>query len=314
MPRICYVEKKFSADHEAIIKKANELIAAFAKDNIDPTLRQVYYQFVSLNLIKNSLNSYNRLGGIIADARLAGRIDWDAITDQTRNVVQNQHWESPGEIIGACVRGYDMDTWVGQKYRPWCLIEKDALSSVFLAPCRELDVPLLSCRGYLSASEAWSTGRRMRAQIANKQTPIVLHFGDHDPAGIDMSRDLRERLSMFAEDEIELIRVALNQDQIEEYNPPPNPAKTTDSKFKKYQELYGDDSWELDALSPTVLRDLLRGEIEKLVDEDKRQERLDLVEEHKAILRTLSNTWEEAKADRDREAEDEQRDDEEDDE
>lgn len=313
MPKICYVEKKFSADHEAIITKANQLIAAFAKDNIDPTLRQVYYQFVSLNLIANSLNSYNRLGGIIAEARLAGRIDWDAITDQTRNVVRNSHWDNPGDIVNACARSYDMDTWVGQKYRPWCLIEKDALSSVFLAPCRELDVPLLSCRGYLSASEAWSTGRRMKEQIEDGQTPIVLHFGDHDPAGLDMSRDLRERLSMFAEDDIELTRVALNMDQIEEYRPPPNPGKTTDSKFKKYQELYGDMSWELDALSPTVLRDLLRGEIEKLVDEDLRQERLDLKEKHKGILRKLANTWEEAATAAENEEEAEDREDEEDD-
>lgn len=291
MPRICYKEKKFSKEHEDIIQKANQVIAAFAQDDIEPTLRQVYYQFVSLNVIPNSLASYTRLGDIIVKARLAGRIDWDAITDRTRSVVKNSHWDNPGEIINACARSYDMDTWVGQKYRPWCLIEKDALSSVFSAPCSELDVPLLSCRGYLSISEAWNTGRKMKEQIANGQIPLVLHFGDHDAAGLDMTRDLRERLSLFAEDDIELIRVALNMDQVEEYNPPPNPGKVTDSKFKKYQELYGDNSWELDALSPTVLRTLLRDEVEKLVSEEIRYQRLQLKEHHKGVLRTLASNW-----------------------
>lgn len=305
MPKKCYVEKKFSKAHEDIIDKANKILGDFAKDKIDPTLRQVYYQFVSMNYIENSLNSYNRLGGIIVEARLAGRIDWNAITDRTRNVVKNPHWSSPGAIIRACSRSYDLDTWVGQKYRPWCLIEKDALSSVFLTPCEELDVPLLSCRGYLSISEAWSVGQKMKEQKENGQIPIVLHFGDHDPAGIDMSRDLRERLTMFAEDDVELIRVALNRDQIEEYQPPPNPAKTTDSKFKRYQELYGDQSWELDALSPTVLRDLLRNEVEKLVDEDLRQERINLREAHRCILEKLSTNWERV-ANEEREVDDEE--------
>lgn len=292
MPKICYKTKKFSKSSLELIDKANEIIDAFAEDGIDPTLRQVYYQFVSQNAISNTENEYHRLGGIISDARLAGLIDWDSITDRTRSVKRNSTWQNPGGIIKTCVNSYNIDMWVGQKHRPWCLIEKDALVGVFQTPCWDLDVPLLSCRGYLSQSEAWGTGRAMRDQILQGLIPIILHFGDHDPAGLDMTRDLRERMSLFAEKPVELIRVALNRDQVDEYEPPPNPAKTTDRKFQKYQAEHGNYSWELDALSPTVLRDLLRGEVEKLIDENAKQKRIDLLAEHKQVLRHLSRNWE----------------------
>jgi len=59
-------------------------------------------------------------------------------------------------------------------------------------------------------------------------------------------------------------RIALNMDQIEQYNPPPNPAKTTDKRYENYVDRYGDESWELDAL-PAVAPDLMENLIERTV-------------------------------------------------
>jgi hypothetical protein len=114
---------------------------------------------------------------------------------------------------------------------------------------------------------------RMQDTINNGQTPVIIHLGDHDPTGIDMSRDIVARLEMFlGENEGEgfiFERVALNMDQIQRYNPPPQPAKTTDSRYKKYIEKFGDDSWELDALTPEVMTDLIEDRVMYYREDDK---------------------------------------------
>jgi hypothetical protein len=96
---------------------------------------------------------------------------------------------------------------------------------------------------------------------------VVLHLADHDPAGLDMTRDIRERLALYARHPIEVRRIGLNMDQVERYRPPPNFIKETDSRAARYQREAGtDECWELDALSPTVIADLIRAEIEAMID------------------------------------------------
>lgn len=88
----------------------------------------------------------------------------------------------------------------------------------------------------------------------------VFYLGDHDPSGIDMTRDVADRLRLFSDfTPIEVERLALNMDQIDELNPPENPAKMTDSRAKDYVEKFGQSSWELDAVKPDALATLVRG-------------------------------------------------------
>src|SRR5260370_40068380 len=88
-----------------------------------------------------------------------------------------------------------------------------------------------------------------------------------------MSRDIEDRLTLFCEKDgypaPELRRIALNMDQIRQYNPPPNPAKLTDCRAKAYIAEFGPESWELDALSPRVITDMLRGVIQEHIDDEK---------------------------------------------
>ena len=96
----------------------------------------------------------------------------------------------------------------------------------------------------------------------------ILHLGDHDPSGIDMTRDNAERLADVFGGDVELKRIALNMDQIDEYAPPPNPAKVTDSRFEQYLLMYGAESWELDALEPSVINELIVNEVALLRDDE----------------------------------------------
>jgi hypothetical protein len=81
-------------------------------------------------------------------------------------------------------------------------------------------------------------------------------------------------------------------DQIEELNPPENPAKTTDSRFESYMRKYGTSSWELDALSPAYIADLVRRETEAVIDNELWSERLGEIESTKSKIREIAEQFE----------------------
>jgi len=295
MAKIAYKLIKFRAPTLELIGKCNAIIERYVRDGYDMTLRQLYYQLVSSDEIPNKQKEYDRLGSIVNDARLAGLIDWDYIVDRTRNLRGLAHWENPGEIIKATSNQFRIDKWKNQLYRPEVWIEKDALSGVFERVCNELDVPFFSCRGYTSQSEMWSAAQRMVSHTksensSRRQIPFILHFGDHDPSGIDMSRDIKERLEMF-ETKLSFERLALNIEQIEEFNPPPNPAKLSDSRASVYVREFGSESWELDALEPDVLAVLVRKNIEILIDFDKWNEAVKREEDGRKALNQISKNF-----------------------
>jgi len=291
MPKICYRQKKFNTDRLDKIEKANTIIADYKEQGFDLTLRQLFYQFVSRDLLANTQREYKNLGDIISDARLAGLIDWEAIVDRTRNLEALANWNTPAEIISACAKQYRVDKWAEQQYRPEVWVEKEALVGVIEGVCNELDVDYFACRGYTSQSEMWSAAMRLKGYQDEAQVPMILHLGDHDPSGKDMTRDITDRLSEFSGGDIEVKRLALNMPQIQQYAPPPNPAKITDSRAEKYIEEFGAESWELDALEPAVIAQLIRDAVMEVRDQDQWDEAVEKEEEHKAQLTKVSDQW-----------------------
>lgn len=291
----CYVPRKFSAESLTIIAQANEIIAEYVAQGFVLTLRQLYYQFVARDLIPNSQRSYGRLGAILNNARLAGLVDWEAMEDRQRTLRQLPHWAHPRDILTACAHQFRFDKWEDQPVRVEVWIEKDALLGIIEAVCNKNQVPYFACRGYTSQSEQWRAGKRFSAYMKNGQRVVVLHLGDHDPSGIDMTRDNRERLAMFTgiDASAEVRRLALNMDQVEQYRPPPNPAKLTDSRVGKYLKKYGSKSWELDALEPRLIASLVQEHIDDIRDVEawSAAEQREANARHR--LRTLSHEWEE---------------------
>lgn len=297
MPKIKYLEFKFKPQTWGIIQKADTILAEYRASGMPPlTLRQLYYQFVARDFLPNTIQSYKRLSSILNDGRLAGLVDWQSIVDNTRNLRGNNHWDNPQSIITACATSYMRDRWEGQRHRVEAWIEKDALAGVLEMACSDLDVPFFACKGYTSVSEVWSAGLRLKSYAEHGQHPVIIHLGDHDPSGMDMTRDIEDRLRIFMGQhayKLTLERIALNMDQIKKYNPPPNPAKRTDSRFKKYEEEFGTSSWELDALNPRMLVDLVRGKIKEYLNQRQMnaviaEEKLELEE-----LQQISQRWNE---------------------
>jgi hypothetical protein len=266
MPMIAYEQINFSEDRRVLIHQANAILDEMKAQGYTLSLRQLYYQFVARDIIPNTERSYKNLGDLISKARMAGKIDWLAIEDRGRNLSSWLIEEDEQEVLDGIENGLALDYWARQNTYVEVWVEKDALSSVISRPCEQRRVPYLACKGYLSSSEAWVAGRRFRRMAAHGRRCILIHLGDHDPSGIDMTRDNSLRVDLFSGEDVEIRRIALNMDQIEQYNPPPNPAKLTDKRAEGYIARYGRSSWELDALEPRVIDELVSAELDSLID------------------------------------------------
>jgi hypothetical protein len=291
--RELFVPKSFRADTLLIIDQANVIVEEYQEMGFSLTLRQLYYQFVARAIIPNKQSEYKRLGSIINDARLAGLIDWSAIEDRTRNVRKSPSWSSPQSILDAVATQYQENPWLNQDCAPEVWIEKDALIGVIEPICQRMRVPYFACRGYASQSEVYSAGKRFADHIDIGRTPIVFHLGDHDPSGLDMTRDNGARLEMFARDGVEVRRLALNMDQVRQYNPPPNPAKDTDARFAGYADEFGDESWELDALDPPVIERLIQSALDSIIDADAWDASMSAESDNRDKLATTAAKWDE---------------------
>lgn len=291
-----FIEWKPNATTLVLLAKISEVLSYFGNQGYRLTLRQLYYQLVSRGLIPNSLQSYHRIGNIVNKGRLAGDIDWAMIEDRVRVPSSNYHWDNPKQIVESAARGYYRDHWEGQEnyVEVWC--EKDAVSNIIQPVCEKWDVTFMANRGYTSQSAMYEAFHRYQDEGLDKGKELFLiYLGDHDPSGIDMTRDIEDRMGrfMYSAADIPLTfdvdRIALNMDQVNVYKPPENPVKMTDSRWGSYVEKYGDKSWELDALEPKVLADLVEDSILQFLDLEKwkdveaeeereRQEVLDMVD------------------------------------
>lgn len=310
MPLITYVPKRFNDTADDMIETAVSICEEFARQNIQLTLRGLYYRIVARDLFpddrkfsknaagkwvrdpngtKNSDLNYKWLGDLMNDARLAGRVDWNHLQDVTRSLRDLAHWDSPSQIMDAVASQYRTDRWDIQGSRVEVWIEKDALLGVIQGVCNANDVPYFSCRGYTSQTAMWQAAQRLK-RIEEHQDVIILHLGDHDPSGIDMTRDIRDRLNLFGAFP-DVRRIALTMDQVEQYDPPPNPAKITDSRSGAYIDEYGDESWELDALDPAVMTALIQGEIDAERDPALWEEATANMDTDRFILGRVSARW-----------------------
>lgn len=295
MPKIQYKEINFRGKSLELIELVNKVINEYKAQGYELTLRQAYYQLVARGYIPNNERSYKNIGNLINDGRLAGLIDWHAITDRTRNLRGNSHWSTPADVIASAKYSYLLNKWDGQPNYVEVWVEKDALVDIVGQACYPLDTPFFSCRGYTSQSEMWSAAQRFIRQNRNRDNCYIIHLGDHDPSGIDMTRDIQERLEMFGAD-VYVKRVALTMEQIGTYNPPPNPAKVTDSRCSKYMEEFGNESWELDALEPSVITNLIKEQVTMYRDDEIYQAVCDREEAEKEELQMLVDSYDEAVA------------------
>lgn len=285
-----FIERRFRKDSLDQLSRLNGIAAEYAAKGMRLTVRQLFYQGVARGFIENTEKEYQKTIRLCTDAREAGLLDWDCIEDRAREVVTRPSWTSPGEILRAAADSYHEDRWDWQDWRVIVVLEKSALAGILESVCFELDTPLLAARGYSSATLFYEIARKQIVPTLERgQGVTVLHLGDHDPSGIDMTRDLRERLSLYARTQVDVQRIALTMEQVEEINPPPNPAKESDRRFEAYRKQFGDRCWELDAMPPDVLSDITTKAIKAHIESDAWDLATDRIETRRQALASLAS-------------------------
>jgi hypothetical protein len=268
-----FQSKSFRQDSLTLIDQCNEIVTDYLNQGLKLTLRQLYYQLVTANIIKNEERSYRQLSSLVSDARLAGLIDWDAIEDRVRVPRIPSEFKNLSDLVDAALYSYRLPRWETQFNYVELWVEKDALAGVLLPLAHKYHVTMMVNRGYSSQSAMYEASKRF-AHKSNEgfrsgrlRKMILLYLGDFDPSGEDMVRDIQERLNMFGV-VVDVNKIALTLAQIKKYNPPPNPAKIEDPRSKEFIERHGSSSWEVDAINPRELQKIITREIERFIDKD----------------------------------------------
>lgn len=268
--------KQAILDGEALLAFIVKTIDEYADMNLRLTNREIYYQIVAADAIPNATEVYKRLCVFLTDARYGGYLDWDAIEDRSRSARKHSEWEDVEDLIASAVASYRLKRWEDQDYYIEMYCEKEAGEGKLLPVADKYHIHFGANKGYSSASMMYEMSKRLKEQLQNRKKVIILYFGDHDPSGLDMIRDIKDRLTEFLENDVdlednpfEIVPIALNRKQIAQYKCPPNPAKITDPRAKWYIKEHGKVSWELDALKPDVLIKLAENAILEYLDLDK---------------------------------------------
>jgi hypothetical protein len=277
-------------NQDELLGEIIEIVETYLKQSITLTSRQLYYQLVSRAIIPNADEIYKRICKFITDARYAGLIDWAAIEDRGRVPERSSEWENIQSLIESAIYSYRLPRWSDQDHWVEMYCEKQAMESVLEPVARKYHIYFGVNKGYCSASTMYSLAARIGEKIEAGKSVKLLYLGDHDPSGLDMIRDISNRsveflagMDISAED-FEVVPLALNMEQINQYNPPPNPAKITDPRAGWYISEYGKKSWELDALEPRVLIKIAEDGIKQFMDVKKYNAWIEREKEEKKAL------------------------------
>jgi hypothetical protein len=126
----------------------------------------------------------------------------------------------------------------------------------------EFGIPILGLGGY--ASHCYVNEIACRAADQNRPA-VLIYAGDHDASGDDIYDDFVARTDCWAEAR----RIALTSTQIEQYDLPLLPGKDKDTRAARFRQRHGYSETvqvEMDALDPTVLRDLYQEAISEFWD------------------------------------------------
>lgn len=280
-------EVKLGKANRIKLEQVNDIIREYQQQNYTLTLRQLYYQLVSRDIIPNKTSEYSKLSTLLKEWRMWGIVDWDAIEDRVRKPYRKRFTEWIPEAIETITDQYMLDRMEWQEVYIEVWVEKDALSWVLKRITNQYWINIMVNRWYSSVSAMYDAFKRFKDAAINWQSIRVLYLWDFDPSWLDMIRDIKDRIEEFSDFsfDFEILPISLTRDQIYEYDPPPNPAKITDPRAKYFIAEHGASSREVDALKPQVLNKILEDNIKELIDYKKYQKVLEQEQEDIKELR-----------------------------
>jgi len=254
-------------DYASVVAATNKVIGQY---DVRLTIRQIYYRLISppFQLFANTLSNYKGFDKILTRAREKEEVDWRKIEDRSRTTIGGDGgFDSPEDFMDYVMRrtkrmweGYGRPAWRDQPNYVEVWVEKDALATLVSNVADGYRVLTYPSRGYSSFTRVMEAIEDRFDQVDEIREIFIIHLTDHDPSGLDMTRDIERRTREYwpNADRLTIERVGLTYEQVKKFDLASNPTKRADPRSTTYVAQYGDQCWELDALPPD--------ELEKIVD------------------------------------------------
>jgi len=301
--------------YDEVVEAVNKVMREYT---MRLTIRQLYYRIISppYQLFANTMNNYKAFDKVMTKARERGHVDWRRIEDRARGTIGGDYgWASPDAYLDEKIDElknaadhYTRAIWDNQPQYVEVWVEKDALATLFSQAVGGFRVVTFPSRGYSSFTKVMEAIiERFMERWKRGQQVIILHFSDHDPSGLNMSQDLFNRLRDYGVQAIsdeggdegidaenkfsherpyfEIVRCALTYDQVQQFQLASNPTKSADPRSKDYVAKYGDKCWELDAVPPDSLQEIIRRSVWQFIDADLWKQTRETMEKEQQQLR-----------------------------
>jgi hypothetical protein len=247
-----------------------------------------YKLFTAMLIASMSRSEMKRVYRLLKEARERGIIPWSWIVDETRGIEQVPSWDNPAEFALTVTQQYRRDFWAQQPQRCQVWSEKGTVRGILKPVLDEYGVGFNAVHGFNSA-----TNTHDAASDWDPRPLTILYVGDWDPSGLCMSEcDLPARFKKYGGDHITVKRIALVREQLADLPSFPASDKRKDPRYKWFVENFGDRCWEIDAMDPNTLRDLVEQEILARILDREAWERCEQVNEaERTSLRDVLSNW-----------------------
>jgi len=239
-----------------------EVCQKIVKSRAPITVRGVAYQlFVRQEIPSMAVGETQKVSRLLVYAREHDIIAWDDIVDETRAIERAAMWRDLPAFGRTVAAAYRRDYWASQPVNVQVWSEKATVGGILRPVTEKYGVPFMAVHGFSSATALHDAAE---ASVADPRPLTILYCGDHDPSGMYMSEvDLSDRFARYG-GRVTIKRIALAANDLDGL--PSFPAKPTDPRFAWYRSHFGTVAWELDAMDPNILRDLIEGEILDYID------------------------------------------------
>ena len=245
-------------------KRRKELIFDWAEQHHPVTVRQIFYRLSTLDAIPKTEQGYQAVSRLCTSMRRDGEIPYSFFLDHTRWVRRPTTHNTIQDALQDTALFYRKALWQDQAVVCEVWIEKEALTGVVFEVTSEFDVPLVPVRGYPSVTLLQVAAEQINTASRFGKKYHIFYFGDYDPSGVDIFRNISERLHEFSpQADLFISRPAVTEKQIMEMQLPSRPTKKSDTRSKGF----GDESVELDAINPDKLREIVRDCIFSVLDQ-----------------------------------------------
>jgi hypothetical protein len=229
------------------------------------TVRQTFYQLVSVHEIENCRRDYQRVSRVLTKARDDGRIDFGWIADRSRPTYEAATWDDLEEYGDTVLLEYRRNNWQEQRCHVEILCEKDSVSGSIQEITDKWAVPLRTLRGFNSTTRVHEIATLFAEKNRQRKHVFVFYLGDWDPSGEAIEMDVYRRIVKHGSGSFIMLRLAIHQADIAKFNLPPLRVKPSDSRAARFIRKHGRKTVELDALPPTELRrrvdEAIRGKV-----------------------------------------------------